>query len=100
MGHEGIAMVQPYGEGKLCISAEGAWFPVECFDDDLRYCDSTVIRVYGYASPMNARTTKLYDRELLWTREDEVDMTIAEIERRLGFRVNIVGEHDESLLFR
>lgn len=88
-----FAMVLPTDGYQLCVSGEGTWFPLERFDEDLCYDTSKVVKVWGLTTPRLARHITSENRDLLWEREiPKVEMTIEQIERRLGFEIKIVKE--------
>lgn len=62
--------VLPYTGGDLaCISINGEYWPLDCFDNSLRYMDTAIVAVYGETIPGSMLDNTPEDRELLWSRE-------------------------------
>ena len=60
-------------------------------DEDLTYSDTKIVKVYRCTEPgLLTSCEVINDRFLLW--EDVKQMTLAEIERELGYKVKIVGD--------
>lgn len=66
-----------------------------CYDIDLRNTEDScwdVMEVYGYAKNAgSALMTSIQNRELLWKREETKKMTVEEIEKELGYKIEIVS---------
>lgn len=54
--------------------------------------DWTIVAVYGYSRHIiTAYTFDTHHRELLWKREEAKKMTVEEIEKELGYKIEIVS---------
>ena len=85
------------GEAQLCYSSEYAWAPISDLSDDLYNSllrSSKITKVYGYAPNCYAYKIDAYQRPLLWERKEPKEMTVAEIEKLLGYPVKIVNEKE------
>lgn len=62
-------------DGDLACCGGGEYWPLACFDDNLREktSDCVVVRVYGYTMPAQLLSNTTEGRELLWEREAEAD---------------------------
>ena len=88
-GRDEMAMVM--------VDVKGCWTDIDYFDSDLCYkgrMDLEVTEVYGYSRHANAACKISTDgRPLLWTREGPAKkITVAEIEKELGYKVEIVAD--------
>lgn len=85
-----------------CISApdsdfivnENGWNPLRYYNDDLleyhTYSDLDIIKVYKPNYPNVIRTFEEDALELIWEREEYKEMTVAEIEEKLGYKIKII----------
>ena len=89
-----LAAVATSKAADVCISSEHEWYPIDCLNDDLRYCDDEIIEVWDIAAHTRfAHKLSTEDRKLLWKRKKEhKELTVADIEKLLGFPVKIVKE--------
>lgn len=80
----------------LCLSGPKDWFPLDCLDKNLTYKDTSIKRVYGLsAANMHAWKLETIGRECIWERKTEKrEMTIAEIEKKLGYSIKIIKEEE------
>ena len=80
----------------LCLSGPKNWFPLDCLDKNLSYGDSTIERVYGLStSNMHAWKLETTGRKCIWERKTKKrEMTIAEIEKKLGYSIKVVKEEE------
>lgn len=66
-----------------------------CYDIDLTNTEGScwdVMEVYGYAqNGSSALMISIQNRERLWTREETKKMTVEEIEKELGYKIEIVS---------
>lgn len=85
--------VVPNREGELgcCCPQEEMWWPLVCFDINLRYAGAEITAIYGEASNANLLANETYGRTLLWRRQT-TRLTHKEIEKRLGFKFEYVEE--------
>lgn len=81
------------------VDKDGGWVRLEHYDeflaDKLPHMggDWSVMEVYGYTKYVyDAYKFTTGNRELLWKREEAKKMTVAEIEKALGYSVEIVAE--------
>ena len=91
-----MVMVGSSGSTVL-IDNERGYLHLDDFNDDLVYKNDpkewNITEVYGY-SGFYHKTLELstFGRELLWKREDSTKkMTVEEIEKELGYKVEIVS---------
>lgn len=93
-GFEKYLAIVTYGdEGHLCYSSKHTWAPISDLSDDLYNSflkSSKVTKVYGYAPNCYAYMLDTYRRPLLWERREPKEMTVADIEKLLGYPVKIV----------
>ena len=73
------------------------WLPIKAFNKDLTSKSTDlpdIIEVYGYTEIYgNALNISTNNRKLLYKKEEErKNMTIKEIEKELGYKINIIGE--------
>lgn len=86
------------GVPELCLSGEMTWFPAYELNDELEYDNDDdddagirVTKVYGFASNMNAHRLEISDRKLIWEKtERKTELTVQEIEEKLGYAIKIV----------
>lgn len=91
-----FAMVLPNNCGELVVSGPDMWFPIEVFDEELKYMWCETLKVYGHAPSMYAHRLSADERPILWEcRHPAVNLTLQQIEEILGYPVNIVEENDE-----
>lgn len=98
-GHD-LYMVMDTNLGeRIIVDKNGGWMRLCSYDNDLKcvgFEDARkydISEVYGYS---DSRTKACYistdHRELLWKREDPVKkMTVKEIEKELGYKIEIVS---------
>lgn len=65
-----LALILPTN-GDISLSGEKMWFPISNLDDDLKYGDSRINKIYGLSSAMNAHKISIKDRVLLWERKSK-----------------------------
>lgn len=98
-----LNMVMPNNNDELItVDASGGWMYLKRYNDclfnscnDLLVSNTSnfdIMEVYGRAKPNN-ETLKLdiSDRDLLWKREEAKKMTVEEIEKELGYKIEIVS---------
>lgn len=67
------------------------WVPLAGFDSNLVHaCAYRIDEIWGPASPMRLMDNTTEGRERLWQRDDTKRMTVAEIEKALGYKVKVV----------
>lgn len=89
-----FVMILPNQSEELVISGPKEWFPLKCFDDNLEYMDTRVLKVYGYSYNSQAYNLSSIGRELLWERTLPKRLTKAQIEQELGYPIEIVDESE------
>lgn len=100
LNDDSFALVAKSGYS-LCLSGPKNWFPLDCLDKNLTYKDSTIERIYGLsASNMHAWKLETIGRECIWERKTKKkEMTIAEIEKKLGYSIKVIKEDDKEHQF-
>lgn len=81
------------------VSAAGGWMPLNEYTDSLEHKDLngsvdewSIVSVYGHSKFFaTAYSYTPDDRLLLWTREEAKKMTVEEIEKELGYKIEIVS---------
>jgi hypothetical protein len=87
--NEYLAMVLPSCTDEKCISGEKTWFDVNQLNNDLRYSDYYVTKVYGLAMNSDAHRLSGARRELLWKRPKQIiEITLEEIAKLKGCNVD------------
>jgi hypothetical protein len=92
-GDEMLAWVMESRSSGKCISSERYWSPIESFNENLRNSECVITAVYDLCR-YNRLAYKLStdDRQLLWEGNKVKELTVAEIEKLLGYPVMIVKE--------
>lgn len=100
-----LRMVMPYSRGLALTDLDGKWLNI---NTELNY-DLTevpcvpgttknsldIMEVYGLSAfGSTAYRISTFGRKLLWKREEAKKMTVAEIEKALGYKVEVVAEED------
>ena len=90
-----LRMNMPVYSGFFClVNQQGT--SLASYDDNLKNTVDDgwdVMEVYGYSiSAYSARKISTDDRKLLWKREEAKKMTVSEIEKELGYKVEVVAE--------
>lgn len=90
-GETNLAMVTRSKSSDVCISGTKHWYPLSCVSDDLTYDNDIITKVYDVANYNDcAYKLSTKDRILLWERTTTKEMTLEEIEKKLGFKVELV----------
>lgn len=82
------------------IGFDGGFLQLVTYDDDMiaqsKYRAFDIMSVYTLQSSIQNLLTKSHlQYKLLWERKKEIkEMTIAEVEKELGFKIKIVGDED------
>lgn len=91
-----LRMVSMIDEGEIIVDKNGYWDYKRTWGGDLRRPgieELDIVEVYGYScSPSCSFYVETKNRRLLWKREEAKKMTVAEIEKKLGYKVEIVAE--------
>ena len=83
------------GEPIIALTSKHTWFPVEEFNDELKYVNHEVRKLYGYSAVKFSNDISTEDRTLIWERqvEDEEievkEMTLQEVIDELGYEIKI-----------
>ena len=87
-----------YGDGGIFIIGDNGMHDRlldGSYSDDLKsigWPELDIIKVYGYTEyAYDSFRIRTEDRPLLWQREERKEMTLAEIEAELGYKIKIVG---------
>lgn len=81
---------------KLMFVRNYGYMPLSDYNNDLTDIDGLaeydITKVYGRSNNKNnAISLETANRTLLWEREEQKEMTLAEIEAELGYKIKIVG---------
>ena len=92
-GEEHLAWVMESHKSGKCISSEQYWSPLDSFNDNLKDGNWVITEVYDLCV-YNRCACKLSteDRQLLWAGNKVNELTVAEIDKLLGYPVIIVKE--------
>lgn len=89
-----------YGSGgKLgaCAPQGRDFFPIESLDENLARkgidVDVYVKAVYGYTSNKDMLANEIGWRNIIWARPEAKKLTVEEIEKLLGYPVEIISEN-------
>ena len=100
LAKEDFCVTVNYGSGgKLgaCAPDGRDYFPIESLDENLSRkgieVDAYVKEVYGYAGNKDMLANSIGWRNLIWTRPQAKKLTVEEIEKLLGYPVEIVSEN-------
>jgi hypothetical protein len=85
-------------DGDLAACNPGKdWVPLSGFGSDLIHANTYRIdEVWGHTAPMRLMDNTTEGRERLWQRDDMKRMTLAEIEKALGYKVKVVKAGDPA----
>lgn len=97
-----LRMIMPASLGKLvAIASDGTNGDISKYRDDLThrygekatdFADFDIMEVYGLSCwDHEAYMISTSSRELLWKREEAKKMTVEEIEKELGYKIEIVS---------
>lgn len=80
------------GEITKCYSSKDRWGKVSDLDNNLcRYDGLKVVKIYGYPKyACDAYKLTINDRDLIWERKEVKKMKIEEIEKILGYPIEII----------
>ena len=87
---------RPFDSEELgCATPKKYWWPLREFSEGGLFADSEVVAIYGRTSPKFLLDNDTYERELLWKEkqpieEEVINMTIDEIQKKLGHKIRIV----------
>ena len=82
-----LCTVQYGKEDKLGISSEKNWWYVDCFDENLTFKDSEIMKIYGRTDNFGLCRRETTGRKLLWKRKPT--LTIEEAEKK--FNITIIN---------
>lgn len=87
-----LKMLMPTQEGKVLIDSEGYYTPFTSLKDDLTTMFSEkydIFRVWGWQLlKSKALDFSVEDRELLWERKEEVELTLDDIAKKFNIDVS------------
>lgn len=97
--HDLYMVMVTSSDEQIMVDKNGGWMPLDKYDTNLNHNSDigssaySITEVYGYS---NSRTKSCdistYGRTLLWKREDPAKkMTVEEIEKELGYKIEIVS---------
>lgn len=82
-------------KGSLTLVARNEWNPTTNYCDDLKhedYDDLDIMEVYDTEPRSFASMTNLSDKKPIWVRKPKKKMTVSQIEKELGYEIEIVWE--------
>lgn len=87
------------GELAACCPKYVDFFPISLLEDDLTRIgfgvNMCVMEVYGTTSNAHMLDNSTDGRQLLWKRQVPKKMTVEEIEKILGYKIEIVSDNDK-----
>ena len=88
-------------EGKFMYQVDGQFMVLEGYDEDMLKINKRkiydIMKVFEVKTTCNSFGLKRKDNRyltLIWEREEPKEMTMAELEEKLGYKVKIVKEHE------
>ena len=88
-------------EGKFMYQVDGQFMVLEGYDEDMLKINKRkiydIMKVFEVKTTCNSLGLKRKDNRyltLIWEREEPKEMTMAELEEKLGYKVKIVKEHE------
>lgn len=88
-------------DGKFMYRGDGEFLDLERYREDLTRMSGDksydIMKVYELKCSANQNSIKAYCERyliLVWEREEPKEMTMAELEEKLGYKVKIVKEHE------
>ena len=94
-GIQDIVMLNPECEGRELISLEGGSLRLDDYNEDLTYriasnANWDIVKIYSLGSSISHillnKEKTLSNKKLIWERTEPIEMTIAEIEAKLGIK--------------
>ena len=95
-------VITPYKEkGDIYILVDGGWMSSSSYNDDLTckgdYKEYDIMKVYvqnngNYLDGDVLQRDAIKNMDLIWERGEKRKMTVSEIEKELGYSINIVSE--------
>lgn len=87
--------------GKFMFETNGEFMLLESYDEYLMMIDEDedfdIMKIYEFKNPASKFSMQKYSEQcltLVWERTEPKEMTMAEIEKELGYKVKIVKEHE------
>lgn len=88
-------------EEKIMFETNGEFMLLESYDEYLMMIDGArefdIMKIYEVKKPANKFSMNKYCEQclnLIWERTEPKEMTMAELEEKLGYKVKIVKEHE------
>ena len=88
-------------EGKFMYQVDGGFMDLEGYDEDMlkinKHNNYDIMKVFEVETACNSTGFNREDNgylALIWEREEPKEMTMAELEEKLGYKVKIVKEHE------
>jgi hypothetical protein len=80
----------------LCVSTESHWFPLSVLSvEDLSDNYKEIVEVWDIClNTSGAYKINTTDRKILWKRRKPVKLTVAQIEKILGYEIEVVDENE------
>ena len=80
----------------LCVSTKSHWFPLSVLSEkDLKDEYREIVEVWDLClTTAGAYHIKTADRQRLWKRREPVKLTISQIEKLLGYEIEVVAENE------
>lgn len=82
-------------KGVRTLIGRNAWNPMRRYDDDLKhdnYEELDIMEVYDPEPSAFASMVNLSNKKPIWVRRKKQKMTVREIEKELGYEIEIVRE--------
>lgn len=87
--------------GKFMFETNGEFMLLESYDEYLMMIDEDedfdIMKIYEFKKPASKFSVQKYCEQcltLVWERTEQKEMTMAELEKELGYKVKIVKEHE------
>ena len=88
-------------EGKFMYRVDGEFLDLEGYDEDMlktnKHKSYDIMKIFEVQTACNRTGFNRKDNRyltLIWEREEPKEMTMAELEEKLGYKVKIVKEHE------
>ena len=99
-GEKYLVMLEPDCGGRELINFSRGYMSLSSYNDELMleksYEELDIMKVYsvGISISWLLSDKKSMKFKLIWERNEPKEMTIAEIEKELGYKIKIVGDED------
>lgn len=99
--NEGRFLIFDSKIGKFMFKTNGGFMLLESYDEYLMMIDENedfdIMKIYEFKKPAKESYMHNYSEKcltLVWERTEPKEMTMAELEKELGYKVKIVKEHE------